>query len=366
MLKKNRKIYVTEPSLPPLDECIPYFEKIWKTKWVTNNGHYLKEFECQLGKYLKENHLSVVNNATSGLMIAQKCLNFSGEIITSPFSFIATASSIDWIGLKPVFVDTDKIYGNIDPKKVEEAITPETGGILATHNFGFPAPIEELEQISLKYKIPLIFDAAPAIGVRYKDKSITSYGDSCVLSFHATKIFTTIEGGAVITRTAAKKDQVDKLRNFSIENEDEVSGPGINAKLNEIQAVIGLLQLVNLDCEITRRELRYNQYSNLLSRNSKFSIPPIKQNTHYNYAYFPIYAQGGKTFRDQVIEKLRKENIHCRKYWYPTLNEHKYYGIIDVTYPNAKKLSEGIIALPMGNSIREEDVEHISETINNF
>ena len=201
----NKDIFITEPNLPPIDECLPDIIKLWDSKVLTNNGPYLQEFEKKLGDFLNVKHVSVVNNATTGLMIAQRALNFQGEVITSPFSFVATAHSISWMGLKPIFVDTDRLYGNIDVQKIEHAITQDTGGILATHNFGYPSEIEELTEIAQKFRVPLVFDAAPAIGVKYKGRSIAANGDASVLSFHATKIFTTFEGGAIISKNSQIK-----------------------------------------------------------------------------------------------------------------------------------------------------------------
>lgn len=347
--------YVTKPDLPSLEECLPYFEKIWDSKVLTNNGPFVQKLEKKLANYLGIENISLINNATSGLMLAQKALDIKGEVITTPFSFIATAHAIDWIGLTPVFVDVDPIYGNMLTSLVENSINDNTGGILACHNFGFPAEIEKLETIAKKHSIPLIFDAAPAMGVKYKNKSITSYGDASVLSFHATKVFTTFEGGALIAKFASTIKKVNHLRNFNICDEESVGGPGINAKMNELLAAIGLVQLQHLDKNLEKRKKRHQLYRSQLEGNKNIETIPIPSETKYNYSYFPIYIKSGKRGRDAVFTRLKKDKIYCRKYWYPLIEKHPYYNE-GLSFPNAECLADKVLSLPMGNDMTDTQV----------
>ena len=362
-MKVQNPIFVTEPFLPPLEECLPYFEEIWKSKILTNNGPLIKEFEKKLRSYLEISNISVVNNATSGLMIACKALDLKEEIITTPFSFIATSHVLDWIGLKPVFTDVDPIYGNILPELVMKQITPKTRGILATHNFGFPAKVDELEAISKKFNIPLIFDAAPATGIKFKNKSLLSYGDASVLSFHATKVFTTFEGGAVHSIKKDIHEKINFYRNFSIVDENTVGGPGINAKLNEIQSAIGIVQLNYIEKIIKERKSRYIEYNNQLANIDGISIPPLPDYLEYNFAYYPIYVKNGPETRHNILMKLQAMNIFCRKYWSPLISDQLHYRKSGTYYPNASKLSDGIISLPMGNNVDDKIIKYISNCI---
>jgi len=362
-LKDQANIYVTEPSLPPLEECLPYFQEIWKSKILSNNGPFLLEFEKNIASYLAVHKISVVNNATTGLMIACKALGLKGEIITTPFSFVATLHVLDWIGLKPVFTDVDPIYGNILPGLVRKNITPQTGGILATHNFGFPAQIEELEAIAKEYNVPLIFDAAPAIGVKYKGKHLISYGDASVLSFHATKIFTTFEGGAVHSEDKNVHKRINLYRNFGIIDESTVGGPGINGKMNEFQSAIGLVQLKYINNNIAERKYRFTQYANQLTGNEGIVVPKLPKDIDYNFAYFPLYVKKGTDIRDEIIKELKLKNIFCRKYWSPLISDQKHYNKRSTEFPNASLLANEVISLPMGNNVNEDIVKVICDCI---
>jgi len=359
----NKDIFVTQPILPPLEECMPLFRQIWESKLLTNNGPLVQDFENTLGNYLDAEHVSVVNNATNGLMITQRALGFRGEIITTPFSFVATAHSIEWLGLQPVFVDTDRTYGNIDPQKVEDAINDKTGGILACHNFGFPAEIEQLSKIADRHGIPIVFDGAPAIGVKYKGRSITTYGDACVLSFHATKVFTTFEGGAIVSKTKKTKEKIDQLRNFNIRNEEEIGGPGINGKMNELQAAIGLAGIKYIEQTIRSRKERYQLYLKALSGLANIDIPELKTDWRYNFSYFPIFLNEGYEMREAIFSELKSNNIHCRKYWYPLLNKQPCYLSKKNDAQNAHELSESVLALPMGNDVTQSSIDLITQII---
>ena len=285
----KKKIFITQPSLPNIVEFTEILSRAWNEKILTNQGQLHREFELKLSKFLGVSHLSLCNNATNGLIIAQKALNLKGEIITSPFSFIATAHSIKWNGLKPVFVDVDNKYGNLCPDKVESAINKNSGGILATHNYGFPGELEKLQAISKRYGIPLIYDGAPSIGVKVNNESITRFGDISVLSFHATKVFTTFEGSAIICKTFELKKKVDLLLNFGIVDEETISSIGTNAKFNESQAAMGILQLKYLNDNIEKRKKIYNFYQNKLKAYSHIALLNIPKNVKYNFSYFPIF-----------------------------------------------------------------------------
>ena len=366
-MKDQENIYVTEPFLPPLEECLPYFQEIWKSKILTNNGPLLQEFEKKLRYYFEVENISVVNNATTGLMLACKALELKGEIITTPFSFIATSHVLDWIGLKPVFTDVDPIYGNINPELVRKNITPKTGGILATHNFGFPAQIEELDEIAKEFKLPLIFDAAPAMGVKYKGKQLISYGDASVLSFHATKVFTTFEGGAVHSVNKDVHEKINLYRNFGIVDENTVGGPGINGKMSEFQSTIGLVQLKYININITERKNRYNEYIKYLGNFKNIMIPKLPDALDYNFAYFPVYIKDGYNIREQIIKELNSKNIFCRKYWSPSISDQLYYREVKRVgsyYPNSKKMSNEILSLPMGHNVSTNTIKCIAEVLN--
>ena len=255
---------VTSPLLPPLEEFIPYLQEIWDRKWITNNGHFHQELEIALAKYLGVEHVSLFTNGTLPLITALQMLRIQGEVITTPYSFVATTHAIWWNGLKPVFVDVDPITGNIDPDKIEAAITPRTCAIMPVHVYGTPCDVERIDSIAKKYNLKVIYDAAHAFGVTYKGRSVLEYGDVSTLSFHATKTYNTIEGGALICKSAEMKKQVDYLKNFGFVGETEVVAPGINSKMDEIRAAYGLLNLKHVDVAIARRKEIAKQYVEVL------------------------------------------------------------------------------------------------------
>ena len=331
---------------------------------LTNHGPYCQEFESCLSKFLSAKNLSVVNNATTGLMLALKALSKGSEIITTPFTFAATASSIKWLGLEPVFVDVEPKFGNIAPNLVANAITSKTGAILASHNFGFPANIEKLTEISQNFQIPLIFDAAPAMGVSLNGKSITSFGDASILSFHATKVFTTIEGGAVISRSNQIKKEIDLLRNFGI-SDYEIKRIGINAKLNEIQSAIGLLSLKEFHQNIIRRKSLFHLYKENLDSIPKVRLLNPNKNTEYNFAYC-IVAFDYENDCLSVFEKLKEIGIFCRRYWHPVLTNSFPYIDNKSNFPISEELSKVSLALPMGADSNENIVDIISATISSL
>jgi len=358
------KIYITQPFLPPLEEYTELLTQIWDTKQVTNNGPLNIQFERALADYLNVKYISIVNNATMGLIIAQRALGFSGDIITTPFSFIATAHSIKWNGLNPVFVDTDRFTGNINPNSFEKAINKSTGGILAVHNYGIPGDLEGLQKIAMAYSLPLLYDAAPGMGVEYKGKSIFNYGDLSVISFHGTKVFTTFEGGAIVSRSKEMKKKIDCLRNFSIINQVEVNGIGINGKMNEAQAAMGLIQLKYLSDLIEKRKVIYDYYQKKIDDVKGIRMINIPSSVRYNYAYAPVFFSGGKIKRDSIYYKMQKENIFCRRYWYPLITNHNIYRnptIHELT--NAKILSESVLCLPIYPDLSRTDINRITKIL---
>jgi len=360
----SKKIFVTKPFLPPLDEYVKFLEKIWSSKNVTNNGPFHQKFEIELAKYLDVEYVSLLNNATTALLVAIKALDLKGEIITTPYSFAATAHSIVWNGLKPVFVDTDSYAGNLDPVKVKAAINDSTGGIVAVHNYGIPGDVYALKNISEEYNLPIIYDAAPSIGVHFKGESIFSLGDLSIMSFHATKVFTTLEGGAIISRSLEMKTKIDRFKNFAIIDQENISGLGINGKMNEAEAALGLLQLKYIELNIRKRNDIYDLYTKALKSNKNLRLLRFPKFLKYNYAYMPVFFNGGIVFRDKVYKALKNENIICRKYWYPLLTDHKFYKnskINDLT--NARELSNSVLCLPIYPDLDKKNIDLIIQII---
>ena len=360
----SKKIFVTKPFLPPLDEYVKFLEKIWSSKNVTNNGPFHQKFEIELAKYLDVEYVSLLNNATTALLVAIKALDLKGEIITTPYSFAATAHSIVWNGLKPVFVDTDSYAGNLDPVKVKAAINDSTGGIVAVHNYGIPGDVYALKNISEEYNLPIIYDAAPSIGVHFKGESIFSLGDLSIMSFHATKVFTTLEGGAIISKSLEMKKKIDRLKNFAIIDQENISGLGINGKMNEAEAALGILQLKYIETNIRKRNEIYDAYANALKSNKNLRMITFPKYLKYNYAYMPIFFNDGIMVRDKVYKSLKDKNIICRKYWYPILPDHNFYKnsiINDLT--NARKLSESVLCLPIYPDLNSKNINLIIQVI---
>ena len=357
-------IYVTQPFLPPIDEYIEILSRAWNNKWLTNDGELHLEFEAKLCEYLNVEYISLFNNATIALLIAQKAIDFKGEIITTPYSFIATTHSIKWNGLEPIFVDTDNQAGNLDPDKVEKAITEETGGILAVHNYGIPGDVEGMKRVAEKYSLPLIYDAAPCLGVNYKGKTIVENGDLSVLSFHATKVFTTFEGCAVISKTKEMKGKIDQLKNFAIINEEIVNGLGINGKMNEAEAAMGILQLKYLNKNINKRKRVFYKYKKHLDNVKNIRTLNIPENVNYNYSYFPIFFNNGFKEREEKYDKLYENNIYCRKYWYPLISSYPIYNDErKMNLSNSDKLSNSVLCLPIYPDLNDQHIARILEIL---
>lgn len=358
--KLKNKIYVTRPYLPPIDEYMSLLSDAWENRWLTNEGKLHFKLEEKLCNYLNVKHISLFNNATIALLVAQKALNFKNEIITTPFSFIATTHSIKWNGLEPIFVDTDDYYGNMDPQEIEKNIDEKTGGILAVHNYGLPGRLNEVEEISKRYDVPLIYDAAPAIGVKLNGDSVLNYGDLSILSFHATKVFTTFEGGAIISRSKEMKLKIDQLKNFAIVNEETIDGLGINGKMNEAEAAMGLLQLKYLEKNISKRKEIFYKYKLKLDKFNYIKTLDIKDGIEYNFGYFPIFFKNGFKEREKVYGDLYNEGIYCRKYWFPLISSHNLYKNSKKTdLSNSEKLSNTVLCLPIYPDLSDEDMDRI-------
>lgn len=358
------QIYVTQPYLPPLEEFQPYLEKIWKSKRLTNAGPFHKEFEKTLADYLAVEHLSLFANGTLALVTALQALRITGEVITTPYSFVATAHSLLWNGIKPVFVDIDPQTFNLDPNKIEAAITPQTTAILPVHVYGRPCNVDQIQEIADLYGLKVIYDAAHAFSVRYRDNSLLSHGDLSILSFHATKTFTTFEGGAIICPDIKIKKRIDDLKNFGFHDEVTVVAPGINGKMNELQAAFGLLQLKYMDKAIARRHEIDAQYRRELASVSGISFPELPPNTAYNYSYFPILV--GEHYplsRDELYEKCRTYNIFSRRYFYPLISEFPMYrGLPSASsnnLPFAHKVSRKILCLPIYPNLSDNQLSLI-------
>ncbi|MGC8913893.1 MAG: DegT/DnrJ/EryC1/StrS family aminotransferase [Thermoplasmata archaeon] len=317
-----KMVTVTKSDLPPLEKYVEYLKKIWASRWLTNNGEFVQLLEKKLKEYLKVKNLVLAANGTLVLHLAIKALNLKGEVITTPFTFSATTNVILWEGLKPVFADIDPKTFNIDPGDVERKITDKTSAILAVHVYGNPCYVEELQDIADKHNIKLIYDAAHAFGVEYKNQSVLNYGDISTLSFHATKVFHTIEGGAIVVKDENLLEKLLLLRNHGIKSEEEVILPGTNAKMNEFQAVMGLCNLENIDEKIQLRKERYEYYKEELSE-----LPVKFQKiiaSKYNYIYMPVIFENAKK-RNEIYTELLKNGIKSRKYFYPLTVNFDYF-----------------------------------------
>lgn len=367
-----KKINVTQPFLPNLEEFIPYLEDIWQSRILTNNGKYHKELEEALCNYLGVEFISLFSNGTLALITALQELRITGEVITSPFSFVATTHSLWWNGINPVFADVDDKFGNLSPKSIEAAITNKTSAILPIHVYGHPCKTKEIQEIADRYNLKVIYDAAHAFGVTQKGTSILNEGDLSVLSFHATKVFNTFEGGAIVCKDSITKERIDHLKNFGFSDELTVIGPGINGKMNEFQAALGLIQLKHIDEVISKRRFVFDYYFQRLKRftNLGFIIPD--ENIKYNYAYFPILIDEKLTGikRDFVFEQLKSNNIYCRRYFYPLISNFPTYSGLPSSaksnLPIANNLSNQVICLPIYPDLSIDELGRIVEIIEGF
>ena len=370
-MKTTKPVYVTQPYLPPLEEFVPYLEKIWSTHILTNGGPFHQELEQKLCEYLGVKYICLFTNGMLALVTALQALKISGEVITTPYSFVATSHALWWNNIKPVFVDIEPETLNIDPAKIEAAITPKTTAILPVHVYGNPCMNEKIQEIANRYGLKVIYDAAHAFGVRVNGVSVANFGDLSVFSFHATKVFNTFEGGAIVCHDEKMKLYIDQLKNFGFTGETTVVTPGTNAKMNEFQAALGLLQLKYLDQAIIKRKEIADNY-----REGLKGIPGLRflnniASTSHNYAYFPIFINKekfGKT-RDEVYESLKANNIYGRRYFYPLISQFPpYSGLESAKHSNlavAEKVAEEVICLPIYPELELQDIQKICDLINN-
>jgi len=367
----NKPVYVTQPALPPLEEFSKYLNQIWDSKILTNNGPFHQQFEKELADYLGVKYLSVFANGTLALITALQALRITGEVITTPFSFVATTHSLWWNNIKPVFVDIEPEYFNLDPKRIEAAITPQTTAIMPVHVYGNPCKVDEIQQIADTYGLKVIYDAAHAFGVTVNGNSILNHGDLSILSFHATKTFNTIEGGAIICHDEKTKRRIDFLKNFGFADEVTVVEPGINAKMNELQAAYGLVQLKHVDEYIAKRKAVVEQYRDGLKDIKGIRFLNDIEGIRHSYTYFPILIneeEYGES-RDEVYERLKQNNIYGRRYFYPLISQFPTYrGLISAqteNLPVATKIAHQVICLPIYPDLDIDTVEMICNILIN-
>jgi dTDP-4-amino-4,6-dideoxygalactose transaminase len=357
-------IYVTQPYLPPLEEFIPYLQKIWDSKTLTNGGPMHQQFEQALGEYLGVDHIALFTNGTLALVTALQALRITGEVITTPYSFVATAHSLLWNSIKPVFVDIDRNTLNLDPCKIEAAITPQTTAIMPVHCYGNPCDVEAIQTIADNYNLRVIYDAAHAFGVQDGGGSVLRHGDLSVLSFHATKVFNTFEGGAIICPNAKTKQHIDHLKNFGIVDDVTVAAPGINGKMSEVNAAFGLLQLQHIDRVLARRRDIDYAYRALLK--DVRGIRCVEQGGQKvaNYSYYPIIVDPEyRMSRDALYQYLWENKIRCRRYFYPLISEFPMYrgmpSAAGSNLPIASRIASSILCLPIYPNLTDDDVEAI-------
>lgn len=362
-------ITVTSPLLPPLEEFQKLLADIWQRKWITNNGHYHKKLEKALAEYLGVPYISLFTNGTLPLITALQALRITGEVITTPYSFVATTHSLWWNGIKPVFVDVDPVTGNLDPDKIEAAITPQTTAIMPVHVYGTPCDTERIQAIADKYGLKVIYDAAHAFGVRVNGESILKAGNISTLSFHATKTYNTVEGGALVCHDAATKQRIDYLKNFGFAGETEVVAPGINSKMDEVRAAYGLLSLKYVDSAIASRRKVAEQYRAALRGVPGLRIMEDVPGVTHNYSYFPVFinaAEYGET-RDALYFRLKEQGILARRYFYPLISTFSTYrglpSAAPANLPVATRMADEVICLPQHHELSSVDVERIINLI---
>jgi dTDP-4-amino-4,6-dideoxygalactose transaminase len=361
-------IFVTQPYLPPLEEFIPYLETIWETKKLTNGGPFHQQLEKELSEFLGVDHIALFTNGTIALVTALQALRITGEVITTPYSFVATAHSLLWNGIKPVFVDVEPHTLNIDPGKIEAAITPQTTAIMPVHCYGRPCDVDAIQRIADNYNLRVIYDAAHAFGVRDPARSLLSCGDLSVLSFHATKVFTTFEGGAIVCPDAKTKQRIDHLKNFGFVNEVTVVAPGINGKMSEACAALGLLQLKYFDRTIAQRKEIDAIYRERLKDVPGIRCLAYSSEALPNYAYFPILVdEDYPTSRDMLYQALKDHDIYARRYFYPLISDFPMYrGLPSAQRDNlrvASQIAEQILCLPIYPALTDRDVHRITNYI---
>ena len=375
-------ITVTSPLLPNLGEFNEYLKKIWDSKWITNNGQFHQQLEKALAEYLSVPYISLFTNGTLPLITALQALRITGEVITTPYSFVATTHALWWNGIKPVFVDIDPNTGDLDPNRVEAAITPRTTAILPVHVYGKPCDVDVIQDIADKYGLRVIYDAAHAFGVKVDSRqsktlskgegdyvSVLNAGDLSTLSFHATKVFNTVEGGAMVMHDAKMKQRIDYLKNFGFANETTVVGPGINSKMDEIRSAYGLLNLKQVDKAIEARHQVAIKYREALRNVEGITFFDDMPGVRHNYSYFPIFIDAQKygMTRDELYAKMKSQNVLGRRYFYPLISEFSTYRGLEsadpANLPNAHKMADSVICLPMHHALSEEDIQRTLDCI---
>lgn len=353
------RIFVTSPLMPDFNEYTRLIRELWDSRMLTNNGTFVRQLEDAIASYLGEKYVSVYANGTLPLMASIRALGLSGEVITTPFTFVATCHSLLWCGLQPMFADVDPDTGDLDPTAVEAAVTPRTCAILAVHVYGRPCRTAEIAEVASRHNLKVIYDAAHAFGVRRGDRSITSEGDLATLSFHATKVFNTVEGGAVVSRDARMKSEIDKLRNFGFESETSVKAVGINAKMDEFRAIFGLLNLRKVDDAIARRKEIAAIYAERLADCGMLLLPSTDNDVKWNYSHYPVLVT--EMMRDKLYDRLRASGIIARRYFYPLVTHFAPYCYApgaDNT-PVAESLSRRVLCLPLHTAMSNDDAERI-------
>ncbi|MBQ9254560.1 MAG: DegT/DnrJ/EryC1/StrS family aminotransferase [Bacteroidales bacterium] len=365
----EKTINVTSPLLPNIEEFGEMLKEIWDSKWITNNGSFHKRLEEALCEYLKVPYISLFTNGTLPLITSLQAMRISGEVITTPYSFVATTHSLWWNGIKPVFVDILEETGNINPEKIEQAITPKTTAIMPVHVYGKPCDTKAIQEIADKYGLKVIYDAAHAFGVEVNGESLLNAGDLSTLSFHATKVYNTIEGGALVMHDEKTKKRIDYLKNFGFAGETEIVAPGINSKMDEIRSAYGLLNLKQVDEAIEKRHQAAIKYRQVLKDVKGIRFWDDIQGVKHNYSYFPIFVDAneyGKT-RDELYFDMQKQGVYGRRYFYPLISTFTTYKGLDSAKPSnlpvATKMANEVICLPMYSDLSEQDVERVLDCI---
>lgn len=368
-MKSDNQITVTSPLLPDLDEFHALLKEIWQSKWITNNGSFHQRLEKELAQYLKVPYISLFTNGTLPLITALQALRITGEVITTPYSFVATTHSLWWNGIKPVFVDIDPSTCGIDPEKIEAAITPKTTAIMPVHCYGKPCDTKAIQEIADKYGLKVIYDAAHAFGVEVDGESILNAGDMSTLSFHATKVYNTIEGGAMVMHDEKTKQRIDYLKNFGFANEVTVVAPGINSKMDEMRAAYGILNLRQVDAAIAARQKVANRYREALRDVEGITYFDDMPGVRHNYSYFPIFIDAekfGKT-RDQLYFDMKAANVLGRRYFYPLISDFSTYkGLPSATRENlhnAYHIADTVLCLPMHHALSPADIDRVIHLI---
>ncbi len=363
------QITVTSPLLPDREEFNRLLAEIWDSKWITNNGRFHRQLEKELAEYLKVPYISLFTNGTLPLITALQALRITGEVITTPYSFVATSHSLWWNGIKPVFVDIDPATCALDPQKIEAAITPRTTAIMPVHCYGKPCDTKAIKEIADKYGLRVIYDAAHAFGVEVNGESLLNAGDMSTLSFHATKVYNTIEGGALVMHDEVTKKRIDYLKNFGFANETTVVAPGINSKMDEVRCAYGLLNLRNVDNAIEARRSVAVRYREALREVEGVTFFDDMPGVRHNYSYFPIFIDAERygMSRDDLYFKMKEANVLGRRYFYPLISEFSTYRGLPSANPEnlpvATRIANEVICLPMHHALTDEDVERVLELV---